>query len=295
MAHDIRVRRVRASLRSGEQVTIPAWTIDSGKPGPCFLLTAAQHGNEVQGSETIRRFVNVASAKMKAGRVIAIPFANIPALRDRRPHIHMGPEQPYSKNRRHNMNTTWPGRAKGNDTARVSYAIEQAFGDQATHVLDLHCWSKFTSAAVLTRERPGMRQLARKLGHRFVQVRQPSDTTLSGRFCAKGRVGVTYEFSGQYLIDEEEVRRGLRLATNMGKAIGLLPGRLEPGDRPVLFSDETETTKVLAPCSGLFVGRGLKMGQRVSKGMSLPNPVAVRRCTLQRPANPMCHQRADFV
>ena len=170
-----------------------------------MLLTAAQHGNEVQGSEVIRRFVEIASDRGIKGKVCAVPFANLPAVRDRRPHIRMKPEQAYGDDRGHNMNRTWPGRKSGNDTARVSYAIYQAFGDEATHVVDFHCWEKHAAPAVLIRDVPGLRELAGQLGHRFVQVCPPSDHTLGGYFCATGRVGVTYEFSEQYTVIDREV------------------------------------------------------------------------------------------
>ena len=270
MSVDVKVRKVCATLRSGRRVAIPAWVVDSRRPGPCLLLTAAQHGNEVQGAEAIRRLVALARQSAMRGKIVAVPFANLPAVRERRPHIHMKAEQPYGDARGHNMNTTWPGRQGGNDTARVSWAIYQAFGDLATHALDLHCWDKRHAAAVLIRDgRPDLRRLAVRLGHRFVSICKPRDRTLGGRFCATGRVGVTYEFSGQYLVDELEVRRGLRMMVNMAKAIGLLPGRLRKGDTPILFSDETETADVAAPVTGLFVRADLRLCQGVKKGQLL--------------------------
>jgi predicted deacylase len=182
----------------------------------------------------------------------------------------MKPEQPYGDDRGHNMNRWWPGKRSGNDTARIPFAVYQAFGDQATHALDLHCWQKYAAPAVLVRDAPGVRELAGKLGHRFVDVRPPSDHTLGGYFSATGRIGVTYEFSGQYAVDEKQVRRGLRLITNMARTIGLLPGRPLRGDDPVLFSDQCATREVKAPCSGLFVAApGLELCQPVEKGVLL--------------------------
>ena len=262
----VKTRRLKAELRGGKHVVIPAWVVDSGKPGPCMLLTAAQHGNEVQGCETIRRFVDLARKELTCGKVCAVPMVNIPAIRDRRPHIRMGPEQPYGDARGHNMNRWWPGKKSGNATARIPYAIYQAFGREATHVLDLHCWEKHHAAAVLVRDVPGLRELAAKLGHRFVDVRPPSDHTLGGHFCATGRVGVTYEFSGQYVMNEWEIARGLRMMTNYAKAIGLLPGPLSKGDSPVLFSDECGSIQVEAPCTGMFVAAERRTCEPIKKG-----------------------------
>ena len=269
MAIELKNRRIRAELKGGERVMIPAWVLESGKPGPALLLTAAQHGNEVQGTEVIRRFVELARTRLVCGKVFAVPMVNLPAIRQRRPHIDMKPEQAYGDDKGHNMNRWWPGKRAGNATARIPYAIYRAFGDEATHALDLHCWEKHAAAAVLIRDVPGIRQLAQQLGHRFVQVCSPTDRTLGGHFCATGRIGITYEFSGQYVVDEEEVKRGLRVSTNLARAIGLMRGRLAKGDAPVLFSDECDLTVVKAPSSGLFTGVGLKLCQRVEKGDSL--------------------------
>jgi hypothetical protein len=266
MAIDKKVRRIRADLNRGKRVTVPAWILETGKPGPRLLLTAAQHGNEVQGVEVIRRFVDLASAKLKRGSVVAVPFTNLPAVRDRRPHINMKPEQPYGDARGHNMNRTWAERKGGNDTSRLSTAVYDAFGEDATHVFDIHCWEKNNAPAVLIRERPNLRETAARLGHRFVDVRPPSDFTIGGMFNAMDRVGVTYECAGQYLVDEEQVRWCLRVATNLARIIGLLPGRVAKGFDPVLFDDAVDVRTLTAPRTGLFVGRDYKVCDRVEKG-----------------------------
>jgi predicted deacylase len=263
---DIKTHRIEATQRSGKQISIPFWVIDSRKGGPCLLLTAAQHGNEVQGSEAIRRFVELTSKDMIAGKVIAVPFANLPAVWERRPHIRMRPEQAYGDDRGHNMNRTWPGSLSGNDTARVSHAIYQAVGEEATHLLDLHCWTATSAPAVLVRDAPEMRELAQKLGHRFVQVRPPSEKTVSGYFCSTGRMGITYEFAGQYLVDETQMQRGMRIIINMARVIGLLSGKLIEGDDPVLFSDRMQSVDIKAPCSGLFVGQRHELCDPVKEG-----------------------------
>ena len=270
MAAKVKVRRIGAKVSPRKTVTVPAWVAESGKPGPTLLLTAAQHGNEVQGSEAIRRFIEIARRGLAAGKVIAVPFANIPALRERRPHIRMAPEQPYADHRGHNMNRTWPGSGR-NETARLSRAIYDAFGEEATHCLDLHCWERRVAPAVLLRDVPGARELARKLGHRFVHVSRPDakSHTIAAHFCRTGRLGVTYEFSGQYVVREAEVLRGLRVVKNMARAIGLLRGRLEKGEPPVLFSDECATREVASPATGLFVESGLAPLEKVRRGQKL--------------------------
>ena len=274
MAVRVRTRRIEAELRSGDRVSIPAWVVESGKPGPCLLVVAAQHGNEVQGAEVIRRFVELCRTRLARGKVFAVPMGNPIAIRQRRPHIGMKPEQPYAFDRKWNMNLRWPGRRTGNTAARLAHALDQAFGHEATHALDLHCWNKHWAPAVLVPDTPELRDLAGKLGDRFVAVRGMGTVSLGGHFCTTGRIGVSYEFSGQYMMDPVQIRRGMRLVTNMAKAIGLMRGALEKGDVPVLFSDACDKVEVGAPCSGLFVKEPLDLCAPVRPGARLGHVVS---------------------
>ena len=286
MAVKVRRKRIQAELRSGDKVAIPAWVVESGKPGPCLLLVAAQHGNEVQGAEVIRRFVDLCKTRLACGKVFAVPMGNPIAIRERRPHIGMKPEQPYGFSRVWNMNLRWPGRRTGNTPARLAYALHQAFGDEATHAMDLHCWNKHWAPAVLVPDMPGMRELAGKLGDRFVTMRGMGTVTLGGYFCTTGRPGVSYEFSGQYMMDERQIRRGMRLVTNMAKAIGIMSGALRKGDVPVLFSDRCAKVEVGAPCSGLFVKTPIELGAPVRKGDGLGHVLSDRDLTCHEVRTP---------
>lgn len=269
MSADLKVRKIHAKLRGGKSVTLPMWRMETGRDGPCFVLVAAQHGNEVQGAEAIRRFIELARPKLKRGSVLAVPFANLPAIRDRRPHMHMKPEQAYSDAKGFNMNHHWHGDTSDNDSKRLATAIRRAVDDEGTHVLDIHCWSHQRAAALLIPGTDAMRALARDVGHLCVRVREPKPGLLSGHFCATGRMGVTYECSGQYMVDETEVKRCLRVVTNMAKHIGLLPGRPTGTRKRPYFSDRVETTQVKAPRGGLFVESGLKPADTVKKGQLL--------------------------
>ena len=85
---------VNAQLTS-QELNIPYWRIDSGVPGPTLLIMASQHGHEVQGAEVIRRPLPALKGS-SAGCVLMVPFANLLALQNRRPHANSGPETPMA-------------------------------------------------------------------------------------------------------------------------------------------------------------------------------------------------------
>lgn len=281
------VRRIAATLRSGKKILIPAWVVDSRTEGPRLLLVAAQHGNEVQGAESIRRFVEFVARRPMRGCVFAVPLANLPAVRWRRPHLGLGPEQPYDDDRGHNMNRTWPGKKDGNDTARVSYAIYRAFGERATHALDLHCWEPHNAPGLIIHGAPASRAIARRMGCRFVYVGPSSRGMLADHFCLTGRLGMTYEYTGQYTVTEDQVREGLRVITNFAKLIGLMDGAPEPGQHPILFSDKTDSITVRAPRSGLYVARPLPLCSRVKKGTVLGHLLSDRDLSCEEIRSPV--------
>lgn len=277
---EVKRRKITIRRRRAPELVIPAWDIRSGRPGPGLLLTAAQHGNEVQGAETIRRFVALAGRQLVRGRVFAAPLVNLPAIRERRPHIRMKPEQPYADDRGHNMNRWWPGDPGGNDSARVPAALERAFAAEASHLLDFHCWPAHRAPALLIGDVPQTRRLAEAMAPRFVSVRPPPApgrrfTNLRAYFESGGRCALTYEFSGQYLFDEKQVAEGLRLLLNYARLIGLMPGQPEPGAAPVLFSDRYDTVRVRTPLTGLFVPAApAVLGGAVSRGQLLGHVIS---------------------
>lgn len=266
-----------ATLTDGSQVRIPHWHIDSGRKGETLLVLAAQHGNEVQGCEVARRFREVCERDLAAGDVRLVPFANLPAVRHRRSHINLGPEQPYGDDEGHNMNRTWPGKAEGNDTERVSYALHETVVRHCTRALDLHSWSRFTATATLARDEGLSQEMARVAGVRFIQWRQAPQgetegVTLGALFNDSGRGAITIELAPQWVIREKEVTLGLRAATNLARLFGMIEGEIEQidGDYVELArhdaDDEARQHDLTAPCSGLFVEAGLETSDYVTEG-----------------------------
>ena len=274
----VKVRSVTANLKDGK-LKIPYWDVDTGRGGPCLLVTAALHGNEVQGAEVIRRFRDIAVRGLASGRVLLVPFANLSAVRKRRPHITSGPETLYGVRRGYNINGTWPGRKDGTDAARITYALHREVTEQATHNVDIHCWPRMRGTTVLLREgHPEATEMARLTAVRFAEPRRLDPKlrklpkvpyTLTSWFLETGRGAVCIELSGQYMVVEREIQRGLRAVLNVSKHLGLLKGRPEGLREPMVWLDRAHKVEVKAPHSGLFGGTDLVTSEPVASGQSL--------------------------
>lgn len=285
MPNTVEVREAVAALSDGSELAVPYWRVDSGKSGQVFLVIAEQHGNEVQGCEVLRRFRTICAETLRAGVVYLVPFANPLALRQRRSHLSLGPEQAYGDDQGHNMNRTWPGHPVGNDTQRISYALYQAVVRHCTRCLDLHSWSRFTATCALVRGDVALsRQLAAASGIHFqMRVTPPPPQATGGvpigrLFNDHGLGSLTIELASQWVISEPEVALGLRAAVNLARLLGLLAGEPElPDTPPVCFAQDDLPRllqRVTAPVSGLFIENGLTTSAWVEAGQPLGHLLA---------------------
>lgn len=266
------VKHAAAVLTDGSEVRIPYWHLAAEQDGPVFLLTCAQHGNEVNGAESIRRFIRVAETNLERGQVYAVPMVNLVAVRMRRPHISSAPEKPYGDDEGHNMNRVWPGDPEGNDTERIAHAIHDACAREATHCLDFHSWSRFGATGCIFRtDAPGSVGMARVSAIRFLHPRprpepMAAPCQIGALFNNTGRAAVTIELATQYTIVQHEVQRGVRAALNIARWLEMLPGEPEGLDEPQIDLDQANVVTLKAPRSGLFVEAGWATWDRVEAG-----------------------------
>jgi len=276
MAGTVELRRVSATLTDGREVVTPYWAVDSGADGPTLLIVAAQHGNEVQGAEVLRRALPEFAAGLRCGRALLVPFTNLLALADRKNTHGLGPEEKGTDyHQANNMNGRWPGDPEGSDIDRLVTALDEAFVQGATHVIDLHCWNKFWATATLAWDDGGdSARMAQVAGTRFTWWRGKPDlpaslTQIRNIVMRRGGAAMAVEFAGQYAVIEREVVVGVRCVTNVAKELGLLPGEPElPPDTGVPVVDD-EIVTVTAPCVGLFVGAELQNEDHVEAGQRL--------------------------
>ena len=276
MAAEITLSHVETTLTDGETLRTPWWEIDSGADGPVLLIIAAQHGNEVQGIEVLRRFAPICAEGLVSGTALLVPFGNLLAIRHRRNSSMLGPEEKHTElHKQFNINGLWPGDPLGNDVERLAFSLDQELVQRCTHVIDLHCWNRFWASATLGWDGADSAKMADAAATRFTWRRATPDTPASHtqiRNIVVGRGGsaMAIEFAGQYCVYEREVQVGVRAMCNVAKVLGMMEGEPEISPDCGLDITDENTTVIAAPCSGLFVEQpGMALEDRVEAGQRL--------------------------
>ena len=108
-------------------------TVAKNGDGPTALLTGANHGDEYEGPLALVELAATIDAANLAGRVIIIPFMNMPAFTagTRTSPIDSG-----------NMNRVFPGRPDGTITEKIADYFQRYLLPMADIVLDFHSGGK---------------------------------------------------------------------------------------------------------------------------------------------------------
>ncbi len=273
------VRTVQATDTRNTAYPVPYWEVDSGRPGPCLLVTAILHGTEVQGGAAVWRLLPEAARDLARGSLLLMPVCNPEAVRRRQPHVDFDPTRYYGSDTANNVNCSWPGRADGTNAERLADALYRQLLPRATHGFDVHAYSRIW--APIAYARTGHAEslaMARATGFPFgrhaewrpeVQQRPVFPCTLSSLYNDTGRAGICVELSGQFGFWEDEVARGVRALRNVARLLGLLPGAPELPAAPMVWLNDSEQVPVPAPRAGLFLPAPLQPGDRVEAGAEL--------------------------
>ena len=117
-----------AKLYTDADVSLPVHIIRAKKPGPIIFVSAAVHGDELNGIEIIRRLIHQKKFKIIKGTVIAVPMVNVYGVVN---------QSRYMPDRR-DLNRCFPGSTKGSLAGRVAYIFLNEIVKHCDYGIDLH-------------------------------------------------------------------------------------------------------------------------------------------------------------
>lgn len=105
--------------------------VHGSSPGPVLWVSAALHGDEINGVEIVRQLLGRVDATRLAGTLVAVPIVNTFGFLN---------ESRYLPDRR-DLNRSFPGSANGSLASRVAHLFMQEVVSKCTHGIDLHTGS----------------------------------------------------------------------------------------------------------------------------------------------------------
>ena len=115
----------------GANISTPVLVARGAEEGQTLCVTAAVHGDELNGIEAVRRLMYSIKPKKLKGMVIGVPIVNLQGFQR---HSRYLPD-------RRDLNRFFPGRPKGSAAARMAFSF---FNDIVRHcdgLVDLHTGS----------------------------------------------------------------------------------------------------------------------------------------------------------
>ena len=240
---------------------LPVHVVRGAKDGPRLFVSAALHGDELNGTEIIRRLLKQPAMKQLRGTLVAVPIVNVYGL------IH---HSRYLPDRR-DLNRSFPGSVKGSLAARLAHLFMTEIVHKCTHGIDLHTGAIHRSNLPQIRanlDDPETARLAESFGVPVLINSNLRDGSLREAAAEQGIPMLLYEAGEALRFNEVAIRAGVKGVINVMRTMGMLPtGRSRSKRKPEPFVARSSTW-IRASASGLF-RRVSSLGNRVRRGDTL--------------------------
>jgi len=248
-----------ADLYTATSVNMPIHVICGRRAGPLMFVSAAVHGDELNGIEIIRRLLNRKALGSVRGTLLVVPIVNVHGFLN---------QSRYLPDRR-DLNRSFPGSTKGSIASRLANTFYTEIVAKADYGLDLHTGAINRSNLPQIRgnlDDPKTLELANSFGVPVILNANIRDGSLRACAADLGIPMLIYEAGEALRFDEVSISAGIRGILNVMHVIGMLPkSRYVNKVQPILARS---TRWVRAPVSGLVNGQA-KLGSSVLKGEQL--------------------------
>ncbi len=266
-----------APMYTHDDLSMTAQVVHGKRPGPVLFISAAVHGDEINGVEIIRRLLRHKSINTLRGSLIAIPIVNIYGFLNHSRYLPDGRD----------LNRSFPGSERGPLASRVAHTFLREIVRKSTHGIDLHTGARHRSNFPQIRanlDDPEALAMTEAFGVPLAINAALRDGSL--RACAddNGIPILLYEAGEALRFEELHIRAGVRGIINVMREIGMLrrSRSRKPPPKPIISE---QTSWVRAPESGIL--RTLvPLGAKVSKGQVLAvvaDPLGAKETEMHAP------------
>ncbi|MDH4282202.1 MAG: succinylglutamate desuccinylase/aspartoacylase family protein, partial [Myxococcales bacterium] len=169
-----------------QDILLPLLVARGKKDGPVFGLTAAVHGNELNGIRVIHDLMHRLDPKQLSGTVVAVVVVNVPGLHRHQREFVDGED----------LNHIFPGREDGSVSEVYAHRILDRIVNRFDYLVDLHTASFGRVNSLYVRAdmtHPATATMAYLQRPQIIVHNPPSDYTLRGAAMDLGIPSITLE------------------------------------------------------------------------------------------------------
>ena len=233
-----------ASLYSHAPMSLPLQVIHGRRDGPCLFVSAALHGDEINGVEIIRRLLHLPLLKKLRGTLLAVPIVNVYGFVNRSRYL---PD-------RRDLNRSFPGSDQGSMAARLAELFMEEIVTRSDYGIDLHTGAIHRENLPQIRANLDDPETARIASAFHVPVLLNSDLrdgSLRQVAAERGIPILLYEAGEALRFNERAIRAGVKGIVAVMRDIDMLPATNRPR-RPTEPLIARASYWVRAGCSGIL-------------------------------------------
>jgi len=195
-------------------VPTPVLVVNGSKAGPTLCVTAAIHGDELNGIEVVRRVLYELDSEKLSGAVIGVPIVNLQGFQR---------ASRYLPDRR-DLNRYFPGNTVGSSASRLAYSFFSEVISHCDALVDVHTGSFHRANLPQLRadlKNPDILALSRNFGATVVLHSSGATGTLRRAAADAGIPAVTLEAGEPARVQEDAVAHGTKGVMTLLNELGM--------------------------------------------------------------------------
>lgn len=264
-----------ARLPSHTQINTPIYVYRAPQDGPTLALMAGMHGDEINGTEIVRRMLDQGHHRVKRGTVLCMPIINVYGF------LNYSREVPDGKD----INRSFPGTKSGSLASRVAFHVTHDVIPFIDYGVDFH-----TGGAMRTNY-PQVRCVMQDARNVELAAAFHAPFTLDAPFrphslrqtaAKQGKNIIVYEGGESVRFDQHAIEEGINGTLRLMKHLKMIDWAPAPTEENrIVWS----SSWVRAKTAGLFQAQ-IKCGELVHKGQvvgMITDPFAEFKETVKAP------------
>ncbi|WP_435144116.1 succinylglutamate desuccinylase/aspartoacylase family protein [Halobaculum sp. P14] len=286
----------------GDPVELPVTVINGAGDGPRVFMTAAVHGDELNGVKVLQEVAARYRPSDVDGTLVLLHVVNVPGYQSQQRYLPI-----YDQD----INRSFPGKERSNTAERMAHHVYQRFVSQCDFGLDFHTSTRNRTTMYHARadvENPEVERLAEAFGTNVILSGEGDEGSLRAVASRNGIPTLTVEMGKAHRFQPALIEKALDGVESVLAEYGVYPGGdvAEPSWRKVMGPTE-EKRWIRADSGGLVemqwgpnplvhegdaictVSDHFKSEERVVEAPFTGLIVGVLENPVALPGHPLCH------